>query len=205
MPDRKSRDRPTRSAPWPNSAIRRVAAALCAAFAVWFGLDALTEHDSLQGSPVLVAVNDLAAGVVIRAQDVSVQNRPIDQQPGGAIADAEEAIGATTSHPLKTGEIVLDLDLSFGGWLGEGEVAMPVPVADELTLSAATPGQRVDVWVSGRPDPVATDALVLGQSGSVGDPALLLALTSAQAQRIAESGGDGTPSRVAVRAQVSRD
>ncbi|MBW8172006.1 flagella basal body P-ring formation protein FlgA [Ornithinimicrobium sp. Arc0846-15] len=201
MSERASRNAHPRSRPrfFQASSVRRGLAAVCVAIAAWLAFSALGSAAVEDATSVVVVAANVPAGTSLSEDDLIVEARPIDDQPNGAIVDPNEAIGATTSHPLQSGEILTALDLSYRDWLDEGQLAISVPVADPLILRAAEPGQRVDVWTAGLPEPLAQDALVLGQSAPTEAPALLIAVDVVAAQHLSTHGLSATTAIVAIR------
>lgn len=182
---------------------RRCLAAACVAIAAWLAFSTLDSAAVEGATSVVVVAANVPAGTALSEDDLIVEARPIDNQPTGAMVDPNDAIGSTTSHPLQGGEILTDLDLSYRDWLDKDQLAISVPVADPLILRAAEPGQRVDVWTVGLPEPLAQDALVLGQSAPTEAPALLIAVDVVAAQNLSTHGLSATTAIVAIRSATA--
>ncbi|HEX5534545.1 MAG TPA: SAF domain-containing protein [Actinomycetales bacterium] len=166
------------------------------------------------GEPVLVAARDLPAGHLLSADDVTTVDLPADAVPSGALT-ATEADGRTLGSPAARGEALTEARLRGRGELTgapPGTVAVPVPVSDPATLSAVEAGDSVRVLggptngdgvnpATAEPAEVIVEhAVVLGTprsggpgggaalvGGDVGPSYVLLALSEAEALRIADA------------------
>jgi Flp pilus assembly protein CpaB len=141
---------------------RRSLAALCAAVAVAAGLQAASADPS-PTTQVLTAAHDLAAGVVIGAGDL--RRTPYDPAsvPSGVLATAAEAVGRTTTGPVRSGEAITDARLVTRSLLAgyPGLAAVPVRIGDPGAVRLLRVGDRVDLLAA---DPQgATAAVVLGR------------------------------------------
>jgi Flp pilus assembly protein CpaB len=122
---------------------RRLLAALFAAAAAAFGLDAARPR--MHGVRVLVAARDLAGGTRLQPGDVTVRAFPAQAVPAGAVG---RATGRTLSDPVRRGEPLTDARLSSGGLLDGQDpaaVATPVRLADAAVARLLHTGDRVDV------------------------------------------------------------
>jgi Flp pilus assembly protein CpaB len=178
---------------------RRPLAALCAAAAVAAGLQAASAPPPAR-TLVLTAAHDLAAGVVVRPEDLT--RTPFDPAsvPAGVLPRAA-AVGRTTAGPLRAGEALTDARLVTRSLLDgyPGLVAVPVRVGDPGAVRLLRAGDRVDLLAA---DPRgATAARVLGRDVPVlaipragaGSPGLttgalvVLALPDATAASVAQA------------------
>lgn len=158
--------------------------------------------------PVVVAARALPAGHVLAPRDLAVAHWPPGLRPAGAAADPRRLVRARLTGPLAAREAVtrgrlLGRDLTAG--LAPGTAAVPVTLdvdvgglvqaGDRVDLVAVAAGSpdlpgSVPAADRGRPDVVATDALVLASGpATASDGArvtrLVLAADRAIALRIA--------------------
>jgi Flp pilus assembly protein CpaB len=188
---------------WVHSArARRVIAA---------GLVLLAAAAALRAEPggahrdAIVATQDLRPGVVITAQDVVVQQRPVDTLPDGALGDIGAAVGATPAGAVRPGEVITDVRV-LGPRLTESAAGpdarvVPVQLTSSAILDLIREGDVVDIVAvpAGGPAPdasttpriVATDAVVVlvspeaGGLGGRSDRVVLVALPAAAATAVA--------------------
>jgi Flp pilus assembly protein CpaB len=124
---------------------RRLLAALCAALAVLATVRANATPPPPRTS-VLTAAHDLAAGVVVRPQDL--RRVPFDPSsvPRGVV-DATTAVGRTTAGPIRAGEPVTDVRLVTSSVLAgyPGLVGVPVRIGDAAAVRLLRVGDRVDL------------------------------------------------------------
>jgi Flp pilus assembly protein CpaB len=134
---------------------------------------------------VTVAAHDLAAGVVLAADDVRTARLPAAVVPAGPVADP---VGATLAAPLRRGEVLTDVRLvgQPSAQPPPGLVAAPVRLPDEAAAALLRPGDRIDL--------LATDAR-RGRSWTVAEDTLVLSVPAA-----AESGAGPLGGRVVVLA-----
>jgi len=107
---------------------------------------------------VIVAVNDVKLGSVLREADLSTIDI-VGTIPKGAILKREDAVGRGVISDLYQGEPILDSRLAAvgsGGGLAatirQGMRACAVKVDDVVGVAGfVTPGMRVDVLISGNP------------------------------------------------------
>lgn len=146
---------------------------------------------------VPVAARPVEAGAVLRPADVAVRRLPAALLPRGRVAEAPA--GRSAVVPLVPGEVVLASKLAPAGVRGvaalipPGRRALAVPV-DHGSL-AVRRGNRVDVLATFEETggdaptfPVATGALVV----DAGDDAVTVAVTEAEAPRVAFAVARGT-------------
>lgn len=180
---------------------RRLLAATLAAAGVLVGLQAAAPAPP-PTRPVLTAARDLPAGTVLRAVDVSTTAFLAGSVPAGVLEVESDAVGRTTTGPLRRGEALTDVRLVSGDLLTgyPGRVAVPVRVADPGAVTLLRVGDRVDV-LSADPQGGSDAALVAAA-------APVLALPRAPEAALA-SGGlvvlavDGATARALASAAVS--
>jgi Flp pilus assembly protein CpaB len=140
-------------------------------------------------------VRDVAAGVVVGPEDVSVVPRPAAQRPDSALSSVTDVVGRAASSPLAAREMVTPGRLLGSGVLQDqpgDRVAMSVPVLDVRGVGVR-PGSRVDLYATGSGQLTASDAVVLavrdgtdGTSlGRASPPQVTLALTPQAAAQVA--------------------
>ena len=138
-----------------SRAIRRHRRLLAAALAAAAVYTAVTE---LRPAPeatrqVAVAARDLPAGTTLTSDDLRVEQRPVSAPWPGTTGDTRDLVGRilAVSLPAKTpitsSTIVASASLSTLP-ADEGEVLVPVRLADVGTASVLRTGDRVDVWAA---------------------------------------------------------
>jgi Flp pilus assembly protein CpaB len=124
---------------------RRLLAAVCAALAVLATVRANAAPPPPRTS-VLTAAHDLAAGVVVRSDDL--RKVPFDPRsvPRGVV-DAATAVGRTTAAPIRAGEPMTDVRLVAASVLAgyPGLVAVPVRIGDPAAVRLLRVGDHVDL------------------------------------------------------------
>lgn len=147
--------------------------------------------------PILVAAQDLAAGVTIDRASLRLADLPVADAPSGALHSSTAALGRTIGAPVRRGEAITDVRLvgpSLAAALaGPGAVAVPVRLSDVDTARLLRPGDRLDVLAApprgegGSARVVARDARVMAvpsvNPDSTADGALVVLATSANAAR----------------------
>jgi Flp pilus assembly protein CpaB len=125
---------------------RRPLAAVCAAVAVVATLQANAAPPPPR-VPVLTAARNLPAGAVLRADDLT--RTPFDPAsvPNGILRSAEDAVGRTTTTPVRAGEPLTDTRLLTASLLDgyPGLVAVPVRIGDPGAVRLLRVGDRVDL------------------------------------------------------------
>lgn len=145
---------------------RRPLAALSAAAAVAVGLQAASPAPPAR-TTVLTAAQDIPAGTVVGPGDVRAVGYAPATAPDGALRTVEEAVGRTTTSPLRAGEPLTDVRLVAGALLDgyPGTVGAPVRIPDAGAVALLRVGDRVDVLAAdprtGRADVVAESVPVL--------------------------------------------
>ena len=125
---------------------RRLLAAVAAAFAVVVGLQAAAPPP-VATRTVLTAARDLPAGAVVAPDDLTRTAFLPGTVPAGALTEAGELVGRTTTGPVHAGEALTDVRLVSGSLLEgyPGRVAVPVRVADPGAVALLRVGDRVEV------------------------------------------------------------
>jgi Flp pilus assembly protein CpaB len=133
---------------------RRLAAAGCAVLAVVIGLSSLAPSKP-PTVRVVAAAHDVAAGAVLKPDDVRWATLPTDAEPTGALTAMSDVVGHAAASPIRGGEPITDVRLD-GGTLdgdtaaplappGDGLVATPVRFADAQAAALLRAGEHVDV------------------------------------------------------------
>ncbi|MBI1377295.1 MAG: hypothetical protein GC157_07425 [Frankiales bacterium] len=182
-PSRRATTRvPGRPAPWVRRTRRhrRVLAAGLAAVVVWSLAGALRPPPE-PSRTVLVAVRDLAAGSVVRADDVAPAARPVPALGPDPVTDTADVVGRVLVTPVLAAEALRRRDVLTASALdagGAGTVAAPLRVADPGVAALLRTGDTVDVLAAtadadGRAvaSVVATRVRVLAVPGAAGTPA----------------------------------
>ncbi|HEY0773750.1 MAG TPA: Flp pilus assembly protein CpaB [Nocardioidaceae bacterium] len=125
---------------------RRVLAAVAAGFAVVVGLQAAAPPP-VATRTVLTAARDLPAGAVLDPGDLTRSAFLPGTVPAGALTEASEVVGRTTTGPVHAGEALTDVRLVSGSLLDgyPGRVAVPVRVADPGAVALLRVGDLVEV------------------------------------------------------------
>ena len=99
---------------------------------------------------VLTAAHDLAAGVVVRAEDLRRTAYTPDSVPAGVLSPASAAVGRTTAGPVRAGEPITDARLVTSSLLDgyPGMVAVPVRIGDAGSVLLLRTGDRVDLMAA---------------------------------------------------------
>jgi Flp pilus assembly protein CpaB len=106
---------------------------------------------------VVVARNPIAANSILRADNVTVEER--DEIPSGAAVRVQDVLGQMTLRDIATGEVILMQDVASVGLtagisetrnlpilLGDDKIAVALPANDILSKwGAVLPGDHVDV------------------------------------------------------------
>lgn len=168
---------------------------------------------AVKTTPVLVAAQDVPAGVALTKEMLKVVDWPAHLKGFSAIASPKEAVGRVTHVALISGEPVMSAKLWAAGERGyiedrlvSGERALSVSVNEMIGIDPATlPGNFIDLIITPRGEaataassPVAERLRVLAVNRSA-DPArpqpirqLTLAVTPEQARSIESARAQGT-------------
>lgn len=147
-------------------ALRRAAAGLLALLALAF---LAAPGVTPAGTPVLVAVRDLAPGMALGPADVAVRTMPPELVPGGALGDPAGVAGRQVVGGVRAGEALTDVRLlgpvAAVAAAGVPDAAgVPVRLADAGVAGLLTPGTRVDLVAAGAEG---------GPAAPAGEPAVL--------------------------------
>lgn len=144
---------------------RRALSALLVAAAVLLGWRALAPP-APETVPVLVAAHDLPAGTPLAEADLATVELPPEAVPAGIVEQAQ-AVGRTTTGPVRRGEPVTDARLVAPSLLDgyPGRVAVPVRIPDAGVVALLRVGDRIDLVAtdprSGSTEVVGADLPVL--------------------------------------------
>jgi pilus assembly protein CpaB len=133
------------------SAVLAVIAGAIAIFVLMRAAGDGSQIETSSGQYVLVAVNPIAAGSIIRADTVTMEERT--EIPSGALMTAEDALGQIAARDIAVGEVIRVQDFASGIGrrdldivLGNDKIAVVLPADDILSQwGAIVPGDHVDV------------------------------------------------------------
>lgn len=157
---------------------------------------------SARGEPstaTVVSARDLAAGSLLRAEDLKVVEIPDDVRPQGATTQAASVEGRLLVGAARAGEPLTDARLVGAAIPGSGDLeksTVPVRLADAGVAELLRPGQRVDVVAPAQAEREASVLAEMAVVAAVGGPAsktgqadkgplVLLTLPTAVATRVA--------------------
>jgi pilus assembly protein CpaB len=139
------------------SAILAVLAGVLAIVALNWGAARQTGEAAVPKQPVVVARQPLSANTIIRADNVTVEER--QEIPSGAAVRVQDVLGLMTLRDIAQGEVILMQDVASLGLtagitgtrdlpvlLGSDKIAVALPADDILSQwGAVLPGDHVDV------------------------------------------------------------
>lgn len=130
---------------------RRLAVALLLCIAAGITVQQLTPApDETIGAAA--AARDLPAGKTLDAADLVVLNIPPGLLPGGSFGDGAVLLGKQLAVPLRQGQLISDSQLLGPGLLAgspPGSAAVPLRMADPSSVRLVSPGQLINVVISG--------------------------------------------------------
>lgn len=155
--------------------LRRVAAAALVAFAAVVAL--YPQQDHSPGEVMVVAAQDLSAGTVVEASQLTLRRLPAEAIPDGTAKATAAVLGRTLAAPVRRGEALTDVRLTGSDLVrsiaADPEmVSVPLRLADPDVATLLHAGATVDVVTvgpqQGEPVMLARGARVLAvlQSGS---------------------------------------
>jgi pilus assembly protein CpaB len=159
-PTRTVRHQPgTRGTPRPGrrrllswlSRNRRLTIALLLCVAAGITVQQLTPPPA-DTATTLTAARDLPAGTALAAADLAPVMVPPQLINAGSIADSAEATGKQLAAPLRKGQLLTDSQLLGPGLLTgapPGSAAVPLRMADPSSIQLVSPGQLVNVVLTG--------------------------------------------------------
>lgn len=114
-----------------------------------------TEEPAVQTSPIYIAMNDIPIGEEMGANNIKLEEWPVDKIPEGAVTDAAMLENMSPKQPLFSGEPILSAKLADHNSLKtssdrikKGYRVMSVKVSMDSAVSGLiSPGDRVDVVV----------------------------------------------------------
>jgi Flp pilus assembly protein CpaB len=134
------------------SAVLAILAGVLALAALNWAASRETEVVAAPKQPVVTARNPIAAGSIVRADNVSVEER--EEIPSGAAVRVQDVLGATALRDIAQGEVIRMQDISGGITgtrdlpllLADDKIAVALPADDILSQwGAVLPGDHVDV------------------------------------------------------------
>lgn len=176
--------------------VRRVMAGLLVLAAIVLAVRAPPE--AVGGTPVVVAVHELASGVTVRPGDVAVRRWPAELVPTGALGAVEQVEGRVMAGAASFGEPLTSVRFAGaeGGRVAGGRdtASVPIRLADADVAGLLSPGRLVDVVTVGQrsdqPTVLAAAAMVLTVLPAEAKPAgrgrlVLIAVPRAAASKVA--------------------
>jgi Flp pilus assembly protein CpaB len=117
---------------------------------------------------VVVAKQLINERAVVRLNDISTEERPIEEVPSGAVFKTEDVVGRIANRSIPPGQVLLTQSLvesfsstgieatdittdtvNFNEALGENRVAYAMPATDQLSMEGILlPGDHVDLLFS---------------------------------------------------------
>jgi pilus assembly protein CpaB len=130
---------------------RRLAIALLLCLAAGITVHQLTPPPA-DTATTLAAARDLPAGTALTAADLAPVKIPPQLVNGGSITNPSEATGKQLAAPLRKGQLLMDSQLLGPGLLtgaAPGSAAVPLRMADPSSIQLVSPGQLVNVVLTG--------------------------------------------------------
>jgi pilus assembly protein CpaB len=166
--------------------------------------------------PMVVAVQSLQFGVIIKPESIKVVRIPVNLFPKGGFSRSEEVLDRTVVSPIEPDEPVVEARIAPRGsgvgvspLIPSGMRAISVRVNDVVGVSGfILPGMRVDVLVTGRPpgreDTATTTVLqnitvlsagqtiqAAANKQAINTPVVTLLVTPAQAEALTLANNEG--------------
>jgi Flp pilus assembly protein CpaB len=128
---------------------RRPLAAVLAGLAVLAGVRAYAAPP-LPTVAVLTAARDIAPGATVAPDDLAARPFPPAAVPSGMVRSAAEAVGRTTTGPVRAGEPLTDVRLLTDDLLDHhpGDVAAPVRIGDPGSVRLLRVGDRITLYAA---------------------------------------------------------
>lgn len=202
---------------------RRLAIALLLCLAAGITVHQLTPPPA-DTVTALAAARDLPAGTALATADLTALQVPQRMITAGSLEHSGEATGKQLAAPLRKGQLLSDTQLLGPGLLTgtpPGSAAVPLRMADPSSIQLVSPGQLVNVVLTGAngyeqqsaSEVVASSVPVLwtsGQGGKTGqwlgdgetDGLIVVAAAPEQAARLAGASTQGKLFFVLVGAQA---
>lgn len=135
--------RPNRGVP----SSRAVVGGLLMAVAAVGVLVALQKAETSPSDRVVVLVRDVAAGEVIRPQDVRLEAADLPSGFDAAFESIDDVAGLVALAPMAQGDLVQDSAVSAVGRAGLHEVAITLP-REQVAIGRLKRGERIDAYVT---------------------------------------------------------
>lgn len=130
---------------------RRLAIALLLCVAAGITVHQLTPPPA-DTVTALAAVRDLPAGTALAGSDLVPTPIPQRLMTAGSVSDRNQATGKQLAAPLRKGQLLTDAQLLGPGLLAgtpPGSAAVPLRMADPSSIQLVSPGQLVNVVMTG--------------------------------------------------------
>ena len=143
---------------------RRAVAALLAGLGTFAMMTYLSPNDQ-DRAPVVVLARSVAAGTVLKNDDLKVARLSSDALPGQRFQDPKELIGQTLGFGLEAGTALQPGMLAASPSLAEGRSLVPVLVRDNSLRSLLSPGTPVTLVLADSGQVVTADARISAMPG----------------------------------------
>lgn len=130
---------------------RRLAIALLLCLAAGITVHQLTPPPA-DSATALAAARDLPAGTALTAPDLVPVKIPPHMVNAGSMSETGQATGKQLAAPLRKGQLLTDSQLLGPGLLSgtpPGSAAVPLRMADPSSVQLVSPGQLVNVVLTG--------------------------------------------------------
>lgn len=130
---------------------RRLAIALLLCLAAGITVHQLTPPPA-DTVTALAAARDLPAGTALAAADLTALQVPPGMMTAGSLKNSNEAAGRQLAAPVRKGQLLSDSHLLGPGLLAgtpPGSAAVPLRMADPSSVQLVSPGQLVNVVLTG--------------------------------------------------------
>ena len=143
---------------------RRAVAALLAGLGAFAMVAHLSPNDQ-DRVPVVVLARSVAAGTVLKSDDLKVARLPSDALPGQRFPDPGECVGQTLGFGLETGTVLQPGMLAASPSLAEGRSLVPVLIRDNSLRTLMSPCTPITLVLADSGQVITADARVSAMPG----------------------------------------
>lgn len=151
--------------------------------------------------PAVAATRDLAAGAALTGSDLVRVQVPPGTVGEGFFQDRDQAAGRRLASPLRKGQLLTDAQIVGPGLLSgtrAGSAAVPLRMADPSSIRLVSPGQLVNVVLTGAngfeetrpPEVLATRVPVLWTSAQGGEGGQWLGTSETEGLLVVAAGAE---------------
>lgn len=151
--------------------------------------------------PAVAATRDLPAGTALAGPDLARVQVPPGTVGEGFFRDRDQAAGRQLASPLRKGQLLTDAQLVGPGLLAgtpAGSAAVPLRMADPSSIRLVSPGQLVNVVITGSngfeetrpPEVLATGVPVLWTSAQGGEGGQWLGTSETEGLLVVAAGAE---------------